>query len=957
VIRFGVLGPLDVRVEGREADLGGPRQRSLLVALLVHAGEPISADALAQMLWGDEAPPSAPKALQVTVWRLRGALGVASDRIETVAGGYRLRLEPGELDAERFDRAYERARTLAPRSAAAALREALALWRGPALADVRYEPWAQGEIRRLEELRGAAIEARVEADLALGEHARLVGELEALVAEHPLRERLRAQQMLALYRSGRHADALAAFRAARETLDAELGLEAGPELRALEQQILTHDPALRAAATGVPPPPPTPTFGRDRDVQAVLAILESARLLTLTGPGGVGKTRLAIEIVRQAGGRFVPLAAIVDAGRIPDAACDALGIRRMPGEAAIEVLARALGGGALLVLDNLEHLPGAAAVVARLLESAPSATVLATSRQPLHLSAERVYAVAPLGVDDAVAMFADRAGARAAPADDDVDAVTDICTRVGGLPLAIELAAGRLGVLTPRDLAARLSDALGLLSRGPEDAPDRHRTLRATLDWSSELLGEPERAAFTALAAFAGGCELAAAEEVTEAPLAVLEDLVDKSLVTAQAGRLSMLEPVRQYAAERLAARADADAVRERHLAHVMRFAREAEQSLIIWSRSCPAFVRIQRERENLRVAIEFALASGRPVDALTLIGDLGVYCWSAGPDAELRGLARRALAEAASADVWLRARAQFTLTHNTVFGDEQLASAEAALELFRAAGDETWIVRGLIVVSYLTLFRGDYAGGRATAVEALERARALADDELVGTAMAHVAGGTPRAEDAAALVREAAVHLRNTGAHEIASAVLTTVGLGALGNEAYDIATELQYEALDAALIARDPYALAAVHGNLALAALLGGRPDAAAEAFREELLTARACQFGNFYFEGLLGMAALAAARGDDPGAATLEAAATSLLDRPVYEAERPVYDQITERFIVPARERLGPEAWATAAAAGRALSSHDALALALAEPAGDEPLPRRSGSRPSSIPRTAP
>jgi hypothetical protein len=260
------------------------------------------------------------------------------------------------------------------------------------------------------------------------------------------------------------------------------------------------------------------------------------------------------------------------------------------------------------------------------------------------------------------------------------------------------------------------------------------------------------------------------------------------------------------------------------------------------------------------------------------------------------------------------------------------------ALELFRAAGDEAWIVRGLIVVSYLRLFRGDSAGGRGIAAEALERARALGDDELVGAAMAHVAGGTPRAEDAAALVREAAVHLRNAGAYEIASAVLSTVGLGALANKAYDIATELQYEALDAALLAGDAYALAAVHGNLALAALLGGRPDAAAKAFRDELLTAEAHHYGNYYFEGLLGMAALAAAHGHDPRAATLEAAATSLLDRPIYEAERPIYDEITERFIVPARERLGPEAWAAAAAAGRALSVNEALALALAEPLSD-------------------
>jgi DNA-binding SARP family transcriptional activator len=389
------------------------------------------------MLWGDEAPSSAAKALQVNVSRLRGTLGAAGDRVETVGGGYRLRVEPGELDAETFERAYERSRALAPAEAAPALREAIALWRGTALADVRYEPWAQGEIRRLEELRAAAIEERVAAELELGEHARVVGELEPLVAEFPLRERLRALQMLALYRSGRHADALAAYRAARAKLDAELGLEPGPELRRLEQQILTHDPALQATAPGVPAAPATPTFGRDDDVRDVLAALETARLLTLTGPGGVGKTRLATEVARAAGGRFVPLAPIADADRIPEAACAALGIRRMPGEEALEALRRTLQQApTLLVLDNLEHLAGASGLMAGLLEAIPTTTVLATSRQPLRIAAERVRTVAPLPTDSSVALFLDRAAARG-PAVAASDAVVGICETLGGLPLAI----------------------------------------------------------------------------------------------------------------------------------------------------------------------------------------------------------------------------------------------------------------------------------------------------------------------------------------------------------------------------------------------------------------------------------------------------------------------------------------------------------------------------------------
>ena len=290
----------------------------MLAVLLVHRGEPVAADALAQALWGDEAPPTAAKALQVSMSRLRRALGPAAERVQTTAGGYRMLVYGDELDADRFARGYERSRKLLAggrqAEAAAALRDVLALRRGPALAELRYDSWAQAEIRRLEELQAAALEERIQAELALGEHARLVCDFEALVAEHPLRERLCAQLMLALYRSGRHADALAVFRDMRARLDGELGLEPGPELRALEQAILTHDPSLAApeAPTCLVPAPPTPTFGREDDVGATPTELERTRLLTLTGPGGVGKTRLAIEVARAAGGRFAELAPIAD---------------------------------------------------------------------------------------------------------------------------------------------------------------------------------------------------------------------------------------------------------------------------------------------------------------------------------------------------------------------------------------------------------------------------------------------------------------------------------------------------------------------------------------------------------------------------------------------------------------------------------------------------------------------
>jgi predicted ATPase/DNA-binding SARP family transcriptional activator len=949
VIRFGVLGPLHVTVEGHTVDLGGPRQRSLLAALLLHAGAPVSAEALAQMLWGEEAPHSAAKALQVNVSRLRAALGGAGDRVETAGGGYRLRVEPDELDAQRFEQEYERARSLPALDAAAVLGDALDLWRGPALADVRYEPWAQGEIRRLEELRGAAIEDRIDAELALGEHARLVGELETLVAEHPHRERLRAQQMLALYRSGRHADALAAYRAARETLDAELGLEPGPDLRRLEQQILMHDPALVAATPGVPPPPPTPTFGRDADIRDVLTGLETARLLTLVGPGGVGKTRLAIEVARAAGGRFVSLASTADADRIPDVICDALAIARVPGETDAAALDRALGRSAgLLVLDNLEHLPGAATVLAGLLDRHGDLTILATSRRPVDIHAERQFPVTPLAVGEdspAVALFSDRARARDPSftlTEQNAAAVTAVCDRLAGLPLAIELAAARLGVLAPAALAERLDDALAVLDHGPHDAPERQQTLRATLDWSYDLLDERERAAFSALGVFAGGCELDAAEAVTGSPLTVIEALVAQNLVNVRDGRLILLEPVRQYAVERLAARPDEDEVRARHLDHLRDLAQRADHQIRVQGSVAPGFAAVHRERDNFEAAIEWAFASGRYVDALAVAGALGFYAELRRTDEHaFRWCARALEAAGTEAPPGLRARALLALP-GMRFEATAVERVSAAVALLRQLDDDSDLAWALIVFARVSSSMGEFDASREAAEEALERARRLGDRGVIGAALGEIALATPAIEQALPFAREAVAELRAAGAIGRCAGLLSSLGMAALAEDAYDVAELLEREALDAAQELGDPYALALVYGNMGLATLLNGRPDAARAAFRAEYETAHRHGYVRFYFEALLGFAALAAADGQDRRAATLDAAAWAGEDTVVYPSEAPIYDRVEQRFIAVARGRVDPEAWEAAAAAGRALSAEAAMALALGEPAAGALLP---------------
>ncbi len=421
------------------------------------------------------------------VHALRNALG--ADRILTRAPGYMLRLEEGESDVERFEQLV----------AAGQPREALALWRGPALADVASEPFAQPEAARLEEARLGALEARIAADLDAGRHDALAAELEALVAGHPHRERLRAHQMLALYRSGRQADALAAYRDARAALD-ELGLEPSTELRTLEQQILRQDPALVPLVPREAPPPTgrhpvAELVGRALEVAAICSLLErdDTRLVTLTGAGGTGKTSLALAVARQLAGAdavVVELGPISEPDLVATTIAKALEIDEEPGRAVEETLAESVADlDRLLVIDNFEHLLGAAEVVGTLLRSGPALRVLVTSRAPLHLTAEHEYQVAPLRIPEqhettvsglegveSVRLFVQRRAAMPGfeLSDDNAAAVARICRALDGLPLAIELAAARIRVLGPDGIAKRIGERLALLTRSrprPRGAP------------------------------------------------------------------------------------------------------------------------------------------------------------------------------------------------------------------------------------------------------------------------------------------------------------------------------------------------------------------------------------------------------------------------------------------------------------------------------------------------------
>src|SRR3954468_17013904 len=636
---FRVLGPVQALSDGRVLPLGGPKQRALLAELLLHGGAVLPRDHLVDALW-DEPPSSARASLQVYVHGLRRALG--SERIETHGDGYRIHFEPAELDLARFERLVGKAEQALSEErvadAADDLDAALALWAGPPLADVADQPAARVATQRLEELRLRAVELRNDARLELGGHDALLPELEQLIAEEPYRERLREQQILALYRAGRQKEALEAYQRARRELVDELGVEPGPALQELERAILRQDAGLAAPARAQParrlrlPAPATALVGRRLEIAAVEAMLrrDELRLVTLTGPGGTGKTRLALAAAEALAPEFRGGAVFVDlsAGAEPDLVFPTIAraLELAESEANVEeaVLGHLRNLSLLLVLDNLEQLGAATQTVSALLAAAPRVCVLATSRAPLRLSGEHEYPVPPLPVpaaagrfeevvaNDAVRLFAARGQAvdpSFALTDANVSSVASVCRRLDGLPLAIELAAARSKVLQPSAIEQRLEQALELLVEGARDLPLRQQTLRSTLDWSYQLLTEPERALLARLAVFAGGWTLEDAEAVLGNETASgLASLVDSSLVrrrgTPEAPRFGLLETIREYALERLRAEGEEDEYRRLHGLHFLEVAERAWDTIQEGGGGeDAAYALVDVEQENLRGA------------------------------------------------------------------------------------------------------------------------------------------------------------------------------------------------------------------------------------------------------------------------------------------------------------------------------------------------------------------
>ncbi|MFI6598983.1 BTAD domain-containing putative transcriptional regulator [Nonomuraea sp. NPDC050536] len=751
-MRFGVLGPLAVWGEdGEPVHVPETKVRALLADLLVHEGRPVPADRLIEDVWGRATPAST---LQARISQLRRALG---DPGAIVLGPAGYRLTAADVDAGRF-LALAAARTGTPRERAARLEEALALWRGPAYADFADFDFARPEIARLEEARLSAFEELAEVRQALGEPV----EVADLVAAHPLRERLRAVHMKALYRAGRQSEALASYRQLRTLLADELGLDPSPEIVAVHEAILRQDPALAppGAASSLPAPL-TDMIGRQPQVRDVSALLETFRLVTLTGSGGVGKTRLALEIAWHvtgspaAGARGsvafpdgVWLVELAGAADVAEAVAAALGMRDDSAAPLAERLASGLAARRmLLVLDNCEHvIEQVAALTSGLLRAAPGLRVLATSQEPVGITGERVSVVPPLSERDATRLLATRAGV----AEDDTLRV--ISRRLDGIPLALELAAPRVRALGAEELAGRLGSPGGeadgrraderfrLLSSGMRDAPARQRTLRAVLDWSWELLPPSERIVLRRLAAHADGCTLEAAETVCAEPgvdvVDALVRLVDRSLVVSRGSRFLLLESVAAYAAERLAEAGEREPVAERHARYYTELAERADlrgHGQRQWLQ------RLDAESANLRLAT-------RGPYALRLVNALAWYWFLRGR----LGEARRTLAavlerggqaeEVALATVWHagiamsvgeaapavrhdhldaagRALADWFLTHvRWAYGDfhEHERRVTGALDTFTAQGDRWGMAAALSL-------RAKYAGGRGD-LAAMER-------------------------------------------------------------------------------------------------------------------------------------------------------------------------------------------------------------------------------------------
>lgn len=914
-----VLGPLEVVADGASVRLRAPKQRRLLAALVVAQGTPLSTDALVDAVWGDSPPPSARKLLQVYTSQLRKVLGEDA-RIVSGPTGYALELAAEALDAARFEQLVREGRR-ALRDGNAQLADSLltrarALWRGSAYADVAYDDFARTEAERLEELRLVAFEEWTDAQLRLGRHGEVAAELVAVAAAHPLRESMQALAMLALYRSGRQAGALELYATTRRLMREELGLEPRRELRELQRRILRQDPELERVEAATRrsrlPAAPNALVGRERELADLRELLArpDARLVTLTGAGGTGKTRLALTIARELepayanGAALVPLAPLSDPELVVPAIARAVGLDDGATRPTVESLAAALEPRELLlVLDNAEHLRAAAPAYAELAARVPRLRILVTSRTVLHLSSEHVYPVPPLPEDDAVALF--RLRARALDpgfelTEEVEDDVSEICRRVDLLPLGIELAAGKIRTLTARALRERLDRRLSVLTGGPRDLPARQQTLRATIDWSIGLLAPGERRALARLSVFAGGCTAEAAEGVCGADLDTLAALVDHNLVRRfdvdGEPRFLLLQTIREHAAERLERTSEQKAVRERHADWYLELAEQAEPHLTAADQP-RWFATLERERDNLRAALAHLATTGDVERRLRLAIALSRYWYVRGHLAQARTWLERALA----------------------------ASDESVGDLHR---------RALTANAAVCLLQGDYEAATAFAERALAAARQLGERRLVANGLSNLGAIVLAAGDherAGPLLEQAVAVAREVGDTRITALAVNNLGDLALTTGDYERAEPLFAESLELLRERGDVSNVARALFNLGAVALRLGRVPDAQRRLRESVSVAREVGDMEDLAWCLEGVAAVAAVGGDGEDAAVLLGAAGALLDQ-MGASFKPFERQLHDATESSARRLCGAARYTAAAATGATLELSEALDRAL-------------------------
>jgi predicted ATPase/DNA-binding SARP family transcriptional activator len=898
-----LLGPVGVTRAGSQVAIGGRRQRELLALLVLERGRPVTSDRLADELWRGRPPAGFETTLRSYVSRLRGVLGESAS---LVGGGaaYSLDVPPDAVDSIRFERLLQETRDAAARGAVIRAvehaRAALSLWQGEALADVAEDGGLRLEAERLEDLRLAALELRIEAELELG--AVDVEELETLVRAHPFRERFWRLLMLALYRAERQADALAAYQRARSVLVDELGLEPSDQLRELEQAILRQNvpkprpPELRHNL----PAPVTSFVGRTAELAEVQRLVTESRLVTLTGVGGVGKTRLALETATRlvpdfADGVFwVDLSALGDPALMSAAVARALDVRE-------DVASRLRNAEVLLLLDNCEHVRDACAELAQtLLPACPRLRLIATSREPIGVAGETDYPVPPLsGDDDAVALFLARARA-AQPhlvADDAALAAAErICADLDGLPLAIELAAARAKALSFPEIEARLSDRFRFLVSWRRLTPARHQTLREAMNWSYELLTTEEQTLLRRLAVFSGSFTLEAAAAVCldgdEArALELVGRLVDASLVVPRqhqgVTRYRLLETLRQYALEQVG---DEDGTARRLAEYMLGLVEgtqsDQESSLQEW---VAAF---EPERGNLRAALAWSRDEEEPELLLRLVSGVWRFWWVNGDLDEGSSWVSTALERALGADPALRAAAlEGAAGLAWARGDFEGADshAESALPLFIDLRDRRGEQAALTVLGLVALARREYV----TARSAFERCRELA------------AQHGPRS-------------ILATAHHNLASV--------AYGERDLARATTLYRQARTLFEQDDDAYGVALSELFLGLVDVEDGRHEEAPVHLREALRVFRRMRFQQYTSECIGGIAAVVRAREQLHEATRLLAAASALRKRSGIAAG--VASGLWERERDAARSELGEASFATAWEEGVGLRDEEAL-----------------------------